>query len=292
MQNIPTVSFNTQSPEFKGFEIFPFQRIINSAGSLLHDGTLPHRLEFFMLMYYTNGKSNHQVDFKWYPIKPRSLMYLSKGQINSFKFTPGLNGYCMVFTQEFLDHCLGKLPTNVVFRLFTPQLFDPLINVPKENNLSNYIEAIHQEFNSNIQSNKATIIDALFTIILSKSEELLQQQTHYIEESQGLKIFTRFAELVSDKFTQNRNADYYAQQIGITYKHLNVICKNITKFTAKQFIDNYIILEAKRLMVGTDLKSTELAYSLGFEEPTNFTKFFKRHTSQTPTGFLNSITRA
>ena len=55
--------------------------------------------------------------------------------------------------------------------------------------------------------------------------------------------------------------------------------------TAKQFIDAFVILEAKRLLINSEIKSTELAYSLGFEEPTNFVKYFKKHTGFTPNTF-------
>lgn len=147
MQNIPTVAFNTRSPEINGFEIFPFQRIVDSAKSLSHDGNLPHRLEFYMLLLYTSGQSQQQVDFKWYPVHKGMLIYLSKGQVNSFKFTPKLNGYCMVFTQQFLEKCLGNIPLNVVFRLFSPQLFEPIINIPENSNLNSYIDLMLTEFN-------------------------------------------------------------------------------------------------------------------------------------------------
>lgn len=287
MQSIPSITFNTKSPEYKGFEVFKFERIAASAKNMSHDGTLPHRLEFYMLMLYTHGLSKQQVDFNWYSVQKGSLVYLSKGQVNGFNFTPNLNGYCMVFTQEFLDKILGKLPTNVVFRLFTPQLFDPLIDVPSESNLYQYVELIYNEFSSKTLTNKSAVIESLFTIILTKAEALLKQQTLQVQESQALNIFSEFADLVKKHFADNRNADYFAHQLGITYKHLNVICKSLTQRTAKQFIDDYIILEAKRLMVGTEIKSTQLAYALGFEEPTNFTKFFKKHTQLTPSQFLD-----
>ncbi len=58
----------------------------------------------------------------------------------------------------------------------------------------------------------------------------------------------------------HRNADYYAEQLNITYKHLNVVCKAIVKSTAKQYIDDFVILEAKRNLINSSIKSTELAY--------------------------------
>ncbi|MGB2684580.1 MAG: helix-turn-helix domain-containing protein, partial [Olleya sp.] len=67
--------------------------------------------------------------------------------------------------------------------------------------------------------------------------------------------------------------------------HLNTICKATIAITAKQFIDQFVVLEAKRLLINSEIKSTELAYSLGFEESTNFVKYFKKHTGFTPNKF-------
>ena len=132
-------------------------------------------------------------------------------------------------------------------------------------------------FNSEIRYNLA--------IIFSKLERLKQYQTFNLKRSDKLNKFLDFKSLLEIHFNKSRNADFYAEKLNITYKHLNTICKSIIALTAKQFIDEYIILEAKRLLVNSEIKSTELAYFLGFEEPTNFVKYFKKHTKFTPNQF-------
>ena len=87
----------------------------------------------------------------------------------------------------------------------------------------------------------------------------------------------------------SRNAEFYANQMNITYKHLNEICKEIINSTAKQFIDDFVLLEAKRQLTNSGIRSTDLAYQLGFREPTNFVKYFKKHTGLTPNQFKSSL---
>ena len=74
-----------------------------------------------------------------------------------------------------------------------------------------------------------------------------------------------------------------------TYKHLNIVCKEVINKTAKQYIDEFVILEAKRNLVNSTIKSTELAYLMGFEESTNFVKYFKKHTGFTPNHFKKNM---
>ncbi|SLM29662.1 Transcriptional regulator, AraC family (fragment) [Desulfamplus magnetovallimortis] len=66
---------------------------------------------------------------------------------------------------------------------------------------------------------------------------------------------------------------------------MNKIAKAITGNTVKSFIDNFVILEIKRQLAVSDISIKELTYLMGFEEPTNFVKYFKKHTSQSPAQF-------
>ena len=75
----------------------------------------------------------------------------------------------------------------------------------------------------------------------------------------------------------------------MTYKSLNKICKLAVNQTAKQLIDAHTILEAKRKLVIEGIQVQELAYELGFEEVTNFVKYFKKHTLVTPSQFKENF---
>jgi len=77
--------------------------------------------------------------------------------------------------------------------------------------------------------------------------------------------------------------------LNITYKSLNEICKLATNNTAKQLIDLETVLEAKRKLAVEDILIQTLAYELGFEEVTNFVKYFKRHTGLTPSQFKKNL---
>ena len=77
--------------------------------------------------------------------------------------------------------------------------------------------------------------------------------------------------------------------MDVSYKHLNEICKSVTGSTAKEVIDNLLILESKRHLAVSDISIKELSYEVGFDEPTNFVKYFKRHTQQSPAQFRKSL---
>ncbi|MEP2239149.1 MAG: helix-turn-helix domain-containing protein, partial [Maribacter sp.] len=96
-----------------------------------------------------------------------------------------------------------------------------------------------------------------------------------------------FKNQVEENYIKTRNVKDYAEMLSITTKNLNEVVKEFTLDTAKTFIDNYVILEAKRAIVSTDLSFKEIAFELGFDELTNFTKFFKNKVQLSPKAFKN-----
>jgi AraC family transcriptional regulator, transcriptional activator of pobA len=71
---------------------------------------------------------------------------------------------------------------------------------------------------------------------------------------------------------------------------LNQATTKVLGKSPKEIIDNRILLEAKRLLAHTNENVKEIAYTLGFEEPTNFIKYFKKHSTFTPTEFREKHT--
>ncbi|MCT4631069.1 AraC family transcriptional regulator [Winogradskyella sp.] len=285
-KTLPQIAFKTRYPEVSGIEVIRLEEIRDRVEDLTHSPQHPHQIAFYKLVYYTKGKTQHLVDFKWYDVEEDTVLYLSKGQVNAFKFNPEIEGYVILFTEDYFKKQLNTIPKYTVVRLFTSHLFEPKIQVPQHSAVLKYIELLYHEFYKPSEYfNKKNIIDSLFNIIFSKVEALKKHQTHAVEDSDKLQLFLNIQTLLKSQFKSHKNADYYAQQLHITYKHLNVTCKAIIQSTAKQYIDAFVILEAKRKLINSSIKSTELAYDLGFNEATNFVKYFKKHTGFTPNAF-------
>ena len=284
--DIPNITFNSAKEGNSGIEILTIENLSNRKNDADHNPEKAHQVAFNMIVYYTAGVSKQLVDFVWHPVKANSIIHLSKGQINAFQFTEGLKGFILVFTEDFLKKQMNSLPKNEIERLFNAHLFSPSIQVPEDSNVLNYFQLFFEEY-SNVKEdyNQNNVYASLHAIIFSKLERLKQFQTSHFNRTEKVVTFLNFKSLLEDNFSKSRNADFYAKKLSLTYKHLNTICKDTVHVTAKQFIDTFVILEAKRLLINSEIKSTELAYRLGFEEPTNFVKYFKKHTGSTPNNF-------
>jgi len=105
-------------------------------------------------------------------------------------------------------------------------------------------------------------------------------------------LLSRFQTLIETNFYSATSASknthspsYYANQLAVHPNHLNAIVKQITGHTAKTHIHTHIVQLAKSRLLQTNMSVKEIAYSLHFDAPNNFSSFFKKYTSQTPNSY-------
>ena len=165
----------------------------------------------------------------------------------------------------------------------------PILTV--ENQLKDSFESLIREIDRelNCVSYNSLIAQFLFSALLLKldRERPVSHFDDQLSEQQAVK-FLQFIELIENNFATNRDASAYAQKIHVTYKSLNQICKLACNCTPKQLIDSHTILEAKRRLVIEKVQINQLAYDLGFDEVSNFIKYFKKHTLVTPAQFKSN----
>ena len=101
-------------------------------------------------------------------------------------------------------------------------------------------------------------------------------------------ITSQFFVLVESHFKENRKVEDYAEKIGISSKHLAHVIKNTTGKHPSEWMGNYVLLEAKRLLRSTDYSIQDISYDLSFATPSHFGKFFKNKTGMTPKEFRDS----
>jgi AraC family transcriptional activator of pobA len=94
--------------------------------------------------------------------------------------------------------------------------------------------------------------------------------------------------LVNQHYVEKRLPKEYAAMLYVTPNYLNALCRDLLGKSAGQLIRDRILLEAKRLLVNTDISISEIAYRLNFKDNSYFTKFFKKYSGVTPEDFKTS----
>ena len=111
------------------------------------------------------------------------------------------------------------------------------------------------------------------------------QNNGFLEQDLNQKRVFQFLELMEINFLTETNTDFYANKIGISMKRLNQILKEKLNLTAKQIIGQRQITEAKRRLVKSEITTKELAFVLGFDSISSFSRFFKKNVGVSPSAY-------
>ncbi|THB81286.1 MAG: helix-turn-helix domain-containing protein [Desulfobacteraceae bacterium] len=289
-QSIPQVDFLKRSdkPEI---EILRFASLLKRRDHLDHSPGNPHRLRFYIIMVVTRGSGTHFIDFLPYTFDQGSIILVSKGQVHAFDFTASWDGFLIMFTDDFLSKHLIHSDILSLHKLYNYHLHQPVITPGKHERpmFENLIRGLTQEYEHPDDFAREELLKLHLKIFLLKIERFKQGQIPDNSNTETILTFMEYKRLIEQHYKETKNAKDYAQQMGISYKHLNAVCKRIAGHTAKQFIDGHVILEIKRHLATTGFSIKELAYEMGFDEPTNFVKFFSKHTRTTPAKFKQSL---
>ena len=144
------------------------------------------------------------------------------------------------------------------------------------------MEKIYTEYKLN-HEDSLEIIKSYLTLLLFKSKrELMFSNNISYLRSRAEEITYNFEKLIKTTKNKHQPIKFYADQLNISTIYLSECVKKVTGKTAKQVIDEYLILEAKSLLKQSTNTISEIAYSLGFEDASNFVKYFKKQTGITP----------
>ena len=104
-------------------------------------------------------------------------------------------------------------------------------------------------------------------------------------------IVKSFKTIVEKNYIRSHQVKYYADSLNVTPNYLNEVIKSSINVSAKDFIQNRLILEAKRMILFTEKSGKEIGFDLGFDDPSHFSKFFKSNTGQSLQDFKEVISR-
>lgn len=116
----------------------------------------------------------------------------------------------------------------------------------------------------------------------------IARQNAPVPSARPQAIFSRFMKLVAEYHTAERGMAFYAARLCLTPKYLSRLVKTVSGTSAPDWIDSFVILEAKNMLKYSDLTIKEIVYRLNFSNPSVFYKFFKSHTGMTPSEYRES----
>jgi AraC-like DNA-binding protein len=284
----PTVNVefkNKQNPNAQ-FDLVKLESLLSRKG-LNHSPLQIHIAGFYILLFIEGGKGQHRVDFKDYSYSKGSIITIRKDQLHQFYKSPTVKGLMLLFTNDFLISYLENTEAKKAFQLFNELLGDPKIQLTDKEytEIQQLVQRINNEYFGINDSYSLGIIRSELQILITKLYRLKSNRKQIIFNKKYLAEFVTLQELVEDKVTETTKVKDYADIMGKSTKTLNNITQSIVNKSAKDFINEICIKQIKRLLLNTSHSIKEISYLSGFEETTNFYKYFKQHIQTTPEKF-------
>lgn len=271
------------------FVIKTMEEIDEEAGGIADN---PHRHNYYTIIWSITATGKHIIDFNEYNIESYSIFFVSPDQVHQIITDPKPTGYVILFTPEFLEKNSIRNDFIANLKLFkksdeTPPL-QPSGHMIKTLKpfAEQMLDAFHNKGDMYMESIGAYL--KLFLIECNNQCSLFPgTNTQTIEV--GKTIVKNFKTIVELNYNLSHQVKFYADSLNVTPNYLNEVIKSSINVSAKDFIQNRLILEAKRMIVFTDKSGKEIGFDLGFDDPSHFSKFFKSNTGQSLQDFKQSI---
>ena len=252
-----------------------------------------------MVIYCVQGHVKLSVNLSEYDLRSGMVFLNHPGNImrvNQLVETGNedLRYVCVLMSKDFVNNLMvdiNRILTQDLSLMDNPTLLlnDAQIAMLKEH--------VHLMINL-VQSNSTFKLESLRSVLSSLfyyvagawalRDAVTKSSTKNAVSGRSKTVFDKFIKLVNENFVMYRNVGFYADRLSLTPKYLSRIIKEASGRSAPEWIDDYVILEAKNLLKYSGLAIKEIVYKLNFPSQSVFYKFFKAHTGMTPTEYKNA----
>ncbi len=255
---------------------------------------VPHRTDFFHIFVFGDCSPVHTADFIPVQVTPGSLLFLNQNHVHQFDLKAPYSGKVLIFTDQFF----GRSPEDIRF-LGTSRVFHPLDGNPvlepgskTRTRLLRILDWIREETSEPGEELKEEMLHTLLKEFLFLADREKRQQEPAARFGRtDLDLTLAYRAIAEDFFTEKKPVAFYAEKLLCSEKRLGQATGKILGKSPKSVLDDRVILEARRLLAHQTGPVKEIAFSLGFDEPTNFIKFFRKHTGMTPVDFRQTLPR-
>lgn len=249
-----------------------------------------HRSDYFQLFIFEEGQANLQIEHKHLKLSNHQIAVVFPHQINAFAMKKKAKGIVIQFDEVLF--CSDLLKNELIS--YNNDLITKLNHVALSKDvfkkINSYGIQIYELFQG-LSPIKKEQIRFHIKIILLEIIEAAHQKYEGIQAPEELDVFARFKALIEENYKSKRTVSFYKDQLQITAKKLNEICKNKTGNTALTIIHERILTEIKRLLIFSGKTHKEIAYSLGFDSPSALNKFVFAKLKETPSELKESLSK-
>jgi len=296
----PTI-FNPSKSTFEDFKIIK----LGNWANLIDDSEItkyktPHKRSFFefsigkkksrdskQVFLFDNDLDNEDVNTMFISMNQVFSVDIEKIKENA-KNVDKFEGYIIAFKPSFMIKRRGDFEVMNKFRYFNLHSSKHYkLKLSYLNSTQDLLRIMYSEYMGGKKYSREILMGYL-DVLLHYLNRNLYLSLDKVNLTAYSKITTYFEQELFSDDNKLSSINEYASRLNISPNYLSESVKKATGKSAKQLIINHKLIIAKSLLQQRKKSIAEIAYEMGFSEPTNFTKFFKQKTKQTPNQYRNS----
>lgn len=253
----------------------------------------PTRINALGVLFCSKGSISISSDLEHHVINPRSMFFCPPGSIVQIESEQDAAVHFIFCEEEFVNRV--HLDQKQLLHLFMEVRTTPCLQLDDSewSSINHTLEEIFTEGRSGREDPfSAEIMYSLFRALAYRISRVIDDRMKTRKETPSLPrhtaYFNAFIEELSHNYMQERSVGFYADRLHLTPKYLTTLLRTTTGRTATQWIDDYVVLEAKNLLKYSSMNIQEVAYYLHFPNQSFFGKYFKQHTGMTPSAYRAS----
>lgn len=255
----------------------------------------PFRFDGIILVWCIKGAISVSINLNDYILEEDTLFICMPGNIFKLNEIVGdgedLHYVCVAMSKDFAAN--QKLDVNKTFSNAMSLLDNPSVPIlPEEATLmGGYLDMMGNVLKSDLAYRREAV-QSLWISMLYVIAAMLGRRARLADDvsptNRSRMLFEQFIALVAKYHTQYRNVAFYADKLCLTPKYMSKLIKTATGKSAPEWIDAYVILEAKNLLKYSNDTIKQIVFKLNFPNQSVFYKFFKARTGMTPSEYRNS----
>ena len=234
----------------------------------------------------TEGAPSFTLDFDHMSIETHTLVFVPPGAVHTFGARNSAEGFILSFEEDFLESEGHSADLFAECPALDPAQIRTLLAVPESSVeiVDGYCRRIFEEFTAKREGYRPATA-ALLRLLFVEIRRCLSHQTSTSSFRKYSSLTARFLRTLSARPYQVTTASEVARLLGVSRSWLNQLVRQETAKNLTDHLQGRLILESKRLLAHSDLNVSEVAYQLGFEDPSYFTRLFRQMEGLSPREF-------
>lgn len=246
--------------------------------------SVPHKFDFLMMMFHTAGSARIKIDMVEYKLdEPHNLIKIFPGQIISMEErSDDFDATIVILSQHFLEELAIFVNGSIPLHIGPSVEFVTHLSKNDKSMLEIFVRAIRHILQDRDNPFRLQVVQHVIMAVFYSSEHVRNIDDSEPPRSNADVLSKEFLILVKDNFRRERQLQFYADKLCITPRYLSRVVKETTNFSAAEWIERYVILEARALLKSTNMTIQQISDEMNFPSQTFFGKYFKRRMGVSP----------